>query len=120
MLVFSQDIEGQTNAFGKNVLKLPYTDSNKDLEPREREVPKQVVFKEAPFPSEFPDLEIPETSTSKHSKVSKPSKIEKLQEEISEMKMLERVIKSQNQTIRNTSDAVRDCFERLAKMHVKE
>ena len=36
------------------------------------------------------------------------------------MKLLERVIKSQNQTIRNTSDEVRDCFERLAKMHVKE
>jgi hypothetical protein len=34
--------------------------------------------------------------------------------------LLERVIKSQNQTIRNTSDEVRDCFERLSKMHVKE
>jgi hypothetical protein len=41
-------------------------------------------------------LEIPETSTNRHSKVSKQSKIEKLQEEISEMKMLERVIKYQN------------------------
>jgi hypothetical protein len=120
MLVFSQDIEGQTNASGKNVLNLPYTDSDEDLEPGEREVPEQAVFEEAPFPSEFPDLEIPETSTNRHNKVSKPSKIEKLQEEISEMKMLERVIKSQNQTISNTSDEVRDCFERLAKMHVKE
>ena len=65
-------------------------------------------------------MEILETSTSRHSKVSKPSKIEKLQEEIAEMKFLERVIKSQNQTISNTSYEVRDCFERLAKMHVKE
>ena len=36
------------------------------------------------------------------------------------MKLLERVIKSQIQTISNTSDEVRYCFERLAKMHVKE
>ena len=36
------------------------------------------------------------------------------------MKLLEKVIKSQNQTIRNTSYEVRDCFERLSKMHVKE
>jgi hypothetical protein len=36
------------------------------------------------------------------------------------MKLLERVIKSQNQTISNTSDEVRVCFEILAKMHVKE
>jgi hypothetical protein len=34
--------------------------------------------------------------------------------------LLERVIKSPNQTIKNTSDEVRDFFERLAKMHVKE
>jgi hypothetical protein len=120
MLVFSQDTEGKRNASGKNVLNLPYTDSEEDLEPGEREVPEQDAFREAPFPSEVPDLEIPETSTSRHSKVSKPSKVEKLQEEILEMKMLERVIKSQNQTISNTSDEVRDCFERLAKMHVKE
>jgi hypothetical protein len=120
MLIFSQDTEGKTNASGKNVLNLPYTDSEEDLEPGEREVPEEDSFKEAPFPSKVPDLEIPETSSSRHNKDNKPSKIEKLQEEILEMKMLERVIKSQNQTIRNTLDEVRDCFERLAKMHVKE
>jgi hypothetical protein len=120
MLFFSQDTEGQTNAFGKIVLNFPYIYSDEDLEPGKREVPEQDVFEEAPFPLEFPDLEIPETSTSRHNKVSKPLKIEKIQEEILEMKMLERVIKSQNQTISNTSDEVRDCFERIAKMHVKE
>jgi hypothetical protein len=119
-LDFSQVAEGKTSASGKNVLNLPYTDSEEDLEPVEREIPEQASLEEAPFSPEFPDLEIPETSTSRHSKVSKPSKIEKLQEEIAEMKLLERVIKSQNQTISNTSDEVRDCFERLAKMHVKE
>jgi len=65
-------------------------------------------------------LEIPETSTNRHNKVSKPSKDEELQEEILEMKMLKRVIKYQNQTIRSTSYELRDCFEILAKMHVKE
>jgi hypothetical protein len=120
MLIFSQDIEGKTSASGKNVLNLPYTNSEEDLEPGEREVIEHDAFGEASFPSEVPDLEIPETSTSRHSKVSKPSKVEELQEEILEMKILERVIKSQNQTIINTSYELRDCFERLAKMHVKE
>jgi hypothetical protein len=86
----------------------------------EREIIEQDSLEEAPFSPEFPDLEIPETSTSRHNKVSKPSKIEKIQEEIAEMNLLERVIRSKNHTIRNTSDEVRDCFERLAKMHVKE
>ena len=77
-------------------MNLPYTDSEEDLELGEREVPGQDSFREAPFPSEVPNLDIPETTTSRHSKVNKPSKVEKLQEEILEMKMLERVIKSQN------------------------
>jgi hypothetical protein len=49
MLVFSQDIEGQTNASSKNILNFPYTDSYEDLEPGEGEVPERVVFEEAPF-----------------------------------------------------------------------
>jgi hypothetical protein len=117
-LDFSQATEGQASAPDKNVLNLPYTDSEEDLESVEGEVPEQAAFEEAPFSPEVPDLEIPEASTSKAKKSA--SKIEKLKEEISEMKLLERVIKSQNQTISNTSDEVRDCFERLAKMHVKE
>ena len=54
---------------------MPYTDSDEDLELGEIEVLEQAVFKEAPFPSEFLDLEIPETSTSRHNKVNKPSKL---------------------------------------------
>jgi hypothetical protein len=110
MLDFSQDAEGETSASSKNVLNLPYTNSEEDLEPVEREILEQFFLEEAPFSPEFPDLEIPETSISRHNKVSKPSKIEKLQEEIEEMKLLERVIKSQNQTISNTSNEVRDFF----------
>jgi hypothetical protein len=117
-LDFSQAIEGQASAPDKNVLNLPYTNSEEDLESVEGEVLEQVALEEAPFSPEVPDLGIPEASTSKAKKST--SKIEKLKEEISEMKLLERVIKSQNQTISNTSDEVRDCFERLAKMHVKE
>jgi hypothetical protein len=101
-------------------LNLPYTDSEEYLESVEGDVPEQAMFEEASFSPEVPDLDIPETFTSRHSKVSKSSKIEKLQEEISEMKLLERVIKSKNQTIRNTLDELRDYFERIAKMHVKE
>ena len=112
MLVFSQDTEGKRNASGKNVSNLPYTDLEEDLESIEREVLEQATFEEASFSLEVPDLEIPKTFTSRHNKVNKSSKIEKLQEEISEMKLLERVIKSKNYTISNTSDEVRDCFER--------
>jgi hypothetical protein len=120
MLLFNRYTEEKTNVSGKNVLNLPYIDLEEDVELGEREVPKQDAFREAYFPSEVLDLEIPETSTSRHNKFNKPSKVEELQEEILEMKMLERVIKSKNQTIRNTSNEERDCFERLAKMHVKE
>jgi hypothetical protein len=63
------------------------------------------------------DLELPETSSSE---INKSLKIKKLKEDILDLKFLERVIKSQNQTIKNTSDEVRDYFERLAKMHVNE
>jgi hypothetical protein len=119
-LISAKQQKGQTSASDKNVLNLPYTDSEEDLESLEGEVPEKATFEEAPFSPEVPDLEIPETFTSRHSKVSKSSKIEKLQEDISEMKLLERVIKSHNQNISNTLDEVRDCFERLAKMHVKE
>jgi len=87
----------------------------------EHEAPNfQETPEEVPFSPEAQDVEVPETSTRKHNKVNKSSKIENLKEEISEMKLLERIIKTQNQTIRNTLDEVRDCFERLAKMHVKE
>ena len=36
-----------------------------------------------------------------------------------ELKLPEKVVKSQNETITRTSSEVRDCFQRLAKMHVK-
>jgi hypothetical protein len=36
-----------------------------------------------------------------------------------ELRLLERLVKSQNDTIIRTSSEVRDCFQRLAKMHVK-
>ena len=67
---------------------------------------------------EAPALEVPETSTKK--KISKASKIQKLKEEVTELKLLERVIKFQNQAMKRRSNEVRDSFERLAKMHVKE
>jgi hypothetical protein len=106
-LDFDQGIEGQSSVADRNILNFPYSDSESETPMDEREETEV----------EAPDLEIPETSTSK---VNKSLKIKKLKEEILELKLLERVIKSQNQTIKNTSDEVRDCFERLAKMHVKE
>jgi hypothetical protein len=65
---------------------------------------------------EAPTFEVPETSTQK--KISKSSKIQKLKEEVTELKLLESVIKSQNQAMKRTSDEVRDSFKRLALMHV--
>jgi hypothetical protein len=68
-------------------LNFPYLESKFETPMEESE---EVVV-------EVPALELPETSTSKHSKVNKSSKmIENIKEEISEMKLLERVIKSQN------------------------
>ena len=40
LLLFSQDTEEKTNASGKNVLNLPYTDLEEDVEPGERGVPE--------------------------------------------------------------------------------
>ena len=58
-LDFSQATEGKVSAPDKNVLNLPYTDSEEDLESVEGEVPKQSTFEESPFSPEVPDLEIP-------------------------------------------------------------
>jgi hypothetical protein len=140
MLDFSQVIEGKTSASGQNVLNLPYTDSEDEVELIEEDIPEKEspkgttpgvqgfeheapnlqIPKEEPFSSEAQDLEVSKASIRKHNKVRKSSNFENIQEEISELKFLERVIKSQNQNISNTSYEVRDCFERLAKMHVKE
>jgi hypothetical protein len=118
MLDFSQATEGQASAPDKNVLNLPYTDSEEDLESVEGEIPEQAAPEEAPFSPKVPDLEIPEASTSK-AKKSASRKIKNLEKEVMELRLLERVVKSQNETIKQTSSEVRDCFERLAKMHIK-
>ena len=99
MLDFSQATEGQTSASDKNVLNIPYTDSEEDLESVEGEVPEQAALEEAPFSPEVPDLEIPEASTRKVEK-SASRKIKKLEKEVRELKLLERVVKSKNESIK--------------------
>jgi hypothetical protein len=86
-LDFDQGKEVQRSIVEKNILNSPYSDFEFETPMEERE--EDAV--------EVPALELPETSTSKHNKVNKSLKmIEKIKEEISEMKLLERVIKSQN------------------------
>jgi hypothetical protein len=85
-LDFNQGKEVQSSIVEKNILNFSYSDSESETPMEEREEATVEVLA----------LELPETSTRKHNKVSKSSKIEKLKEEISEMKLLERVIKSQN------------------------
>ena len=119
-------------------MNLPYTDSEEEVEvieenmheqasPKEttprvqsskHEAPDFQTPEEAPFSLEAQDLEVPEASISKHSK-SSSKKIKNLEEEVMELKLLEKLVKSQNETITRTSSEVRDCFQRLAKMHVK-
>jgi hypothetical protein len=119
-------------------LNLPYTDSEEELELIEEEMPEQATpeettpgvqsseheapdfqtLEEAPLSPETQDLEVPEVSISKHSE-SASKKIKKIEEEVMELKLLEKVVKTQNETITRTSSKVRDCFQRLAKMHVK-
>jgi len=84
----------------------------------EHEAPDFQTPKEAPFSPEAQDLEVPEASIRKHSK-SASKKIKNLEEEVMELKLLEKVVKSQNETITLTSSELSDCFQRLAKMHVK-
>jgi hypothetical protein len=76
MLDLIQATEGKTSASGKNVLNIPYSYSEEDLESVEGEVPEKDAFEEAPLSLEFPDLEIPKASTSKRKKST--SNIEKL------------------------------------------
>jgi hypothetical protein len=105
-LDFDQGIEVQGSIFEKNILNFPYSDSESETPMKEKE--ETAV--------EAPALELPETSTKK--KISKASKIQKLKEEVTELRLLDRVIKSQNQAMKRTSDEVRDSFKRLALMHV--
>jgi hypothetical protein len=66
---------------------------------------KPLIFKtpkEAPFPPKSQDLEAPEASKRKHSK-SASKKIKNIEEEFMELRLLEKVVKSQNETITRTS-----------------
>ena len=46
MLDFSQDIEGQSSASSKNVLNLPYTDLEEEVEVIEENIPEKAYPKE--------------------------------------------------------------------------
>jgi hypothetical protein len=56
MLDFIQTTEGQASSLDKNVLNIPYTDSEEDLESVEGEIPDLAAPKEAPFLPKFPGL----------------------------------------------------------------
>jgi len=119
-------------------LNLPYIDSEEEVdiieeEAHEKTIPEETTHRvqiseheapdfqtheEGPFPPEAQNLEAPKASTSKHSK-STSKKIKNIEEEFMELRLLEKVVKSQNETITRTSSEVRDYFQRLAKMHVK-
>jgi hypothetical protein len=105
-LDFDQGIEGQSSVVDKNILNFPYSDFDSEPPMEEREETEV----------EAPAFEVPETSTKK--KISKKSKIQKMKEEVTELRLLERFIKSRNQAMKRTSDEVRDSFKRLALMHV--
>jgi hypothetical protein len=105
---FDKGLEGQSSVVQKNISNFPYSDSKSETPMEEREETEV----------ESPALEVPPTST--NNKINKESKIQKLEEEVTNLKLLERVIKLQNQAMKRTSEEVRDSFERLSKMHVKE
>jgi hypothetical protein len=131
MLDFSHAAEGKTSSFGKNVLDPPYTNSEEEVEFMEEKMPEkaypeeitpgiqsfeheasdfQETLEEAPFSLEAQGMEVPETSIIKHNK-STSKKIKNLEEEVMELKLLEKVVKSQNETIMRTSSEVRDSFQ---------
>ena len=105
-LDFDQGIERQSSVVDKNILNFPYSNSESEPPMEEREE----------IEDEAPTFEVPEKSTK--NKISKTSNIHKLKEEVIEIRLLERVIKSQNQVMKRTSDEVRDSFKRLSLIHV--
>ena len=99
-LDFDQGIEGQSSVADRNILNFPYSNSESETPMDERDETEV----------ESLDNKIPETPGSK---VGKSLNIKKLKEEILELKFLERVINSQNHTIKNKSNEARDFFKRL-------
>jgi hypothetical protein len=96
-LEFGKNAEDQRKATTRNILNLPYSDS--DSEPLAAEM-------------ETPEKGIPETSSKK--KVSKKPKVQKLKEELAELKVLERHLKTENETLRKSSLKVGSALDKLA------
>jgi hypothetical protein len=96
-LEFGREAEGQRKATSTNILNFPYSDS--DSEPPAVEI-------------EIPEKEIPETTSKKG--VSKQPKIHKLKEEIAELQVLERYLKTKNESLKKTSLKTDSALDKLA------
>ena len=102
-LDFSQVTEDQSNVKGKNILNLPFSDS--ESKPVEENSPGHEGIEPAIEDMQetevtIPSLEIPESST--NIKIRKSLKVKRLKEKIVEFEVLERVIKSRYQTLRKS------------------
>jgi hypothetical protein len=96
-LEFGKDVEGQRKATTTNILNFPYSDSDS-------ESPAAAI--------ETPEKEIPETSSKKG--VSKQPKVHKLKKELAELQVLERYLKTENETLKKTSLKTGSALDKLA------
>jgi hypothetical protein len=128
-LDFSKDAEkAEEPPVDKNILNLPYTDSEdeEDQVAAEQEVslaedPVTTGYEDLPSPTPKEDQgqQIAEASSSK-SKQSRSQKIKKLKEKIAQQEVLEKVIKTQYETLSKNFTATSAALERLALENVKE
>jgi hypothetical protein len=128
-LDFSKDVEkAEEPPVDKNILNLPYTDSEDEED--QVSTKKKVSLAEdpvtigygdlpSPTPKEDQGQQIVEASSSK-SKQSRSQKIKRLTEKIAQHEVLEKVIKTQYETLSNNFTATSATLERLALENVKE
>jgi hypothetical protein len=128
-LDFSKDAEkAEEPSVDKNILNLPYTDSEdeedqvaieKEVDPTEDPVTIGYEDLTSPTPKEDQGQNIAEASSSK-SKQSRSQKIKKLKEKITQQEVLEKVIKTQYETLSKNFIATNAALEILALENVKE
>jgi hypothetical protein len=99
MLEFGRNAEDQRKDIIRNILYLPYSYSYSYSEPLAAEM-------------ETPEKGIPETSSKK--KVSKKPKVQKLKEGMEKLKVLERHLKTDNETLINSSLKFGSALDQLA------
>jgi hypothetical protein len=137
-LIFnSEEEEAKESPVNKNILNLPYTDSENEEHQIETGYEDSVttghensVFVDiyttsyenlpSPTPREEQEPQIADASSSKRVKQSKSKEIKKLKKKLAEQEVLERVIKTRYETLSKNFAESNSALERLAHESIKE